>query len=65
MTGPNNPPPPGGPGRYFYQPTTADVLAVLDEVDAWAEKVAAGAPPLTAETRAQLERLFAGGASAR
>lgn len=64
MTGPDNPPPPGGPGRdafgdYELQLRTVGCEAV-DPLAAWAEDVAAAAPPLTDEQFALLAPLFTG-----
>lgn len=62
-TAPTTPPPPGGPGRddlygeYGEQLTTVG-CGVIDPLVAWAETIAAAAPPLTDEQFAFLAPLF-------
>jgi hypothetical protein len=64
VTGPVTDPPPSGPGKDFldeYDLQLATVgCEVIDPLAAWAEAVAAAAPPLTADQRAGLARLLGG-----
>lgn len=63
MTGPINPPPPGGPGRDLIDDDYELQLATVgfDVIDAIAEATAAAAPTLTDDQRTTIARIFAGG----
>jgi hypothetical protein len=67
MTGPVTDPSPGGPGRSseelfgeYAGQLAATGCEVIDPLRAWAEQLAAAAPPLTDGQRDMLARIFGG-----